>query len=243
MQYKSTPRKLEQQIQMFLSKLLLLAAAAVVLASGTAPASSKPNTMCPQNTGGEHDKIRIRVLDAHNTRRSQLAFGKVKRKDGTFYPKAGGLVKMVYNCTLEAMAREHVKKCVVSNTGEAPENGNEENIAAVDFADAASRVEAVTEAVKKWWKTASTEDFPQNMIFGPEHTNAPISSFTRMAWEYTEQLGCAVQKCNNSFFVMCQYRFGGNVEHIQMYLFGEPCSMCNDDEKCDPKEGLCMLPP
>ncbi|EPB68287.1 SCP-like protein [Ancylostoma ceylanicum] len=174
MQYKSTPRKLEQQIQMFLSKLLLLAAAAVVLASGTAPASSKPNTMCPQNTGGEHDKIRIRVLDAHNTRRSQLAFGKVKRKDGTFYPKAGGLVKMVYNCTLEAMAREHVKKCVVSNTGEAPENGNEENIAAVDFADAASRVEAVTE----------------------------------MAWEYTEQLGCAVQKCNNSFFVMCQYRFG-----------------------------------
>ncbi|KAK6052816.1 hypothetical protein COOONC_09677 [Cooperia oncophora] len=59
-----------------------------------------PNNMrCPQNSG-VNDRIRNAALEGHNYRRSRLAQGLVKNKNGKILPQATNMLKLVSNQVL-----------------------------------------------------------------------------------------------------------------------------------------------
>lgn len=58
------------------------------------------NQICPGN-GEMNDRIRVKAVDMHNYRRSQLATGKVAKFNGNKLPKAANMIKLRYDCELE----------------------------------------------------------------------------------------------------------------------------------------------
>ncbi|PIO68349.1 SCP-like protein [Teladorsagia circumcincta] len=69
------------------------------------------SAMC-SDAEGMNDELRQVFLDEHNKYRSLVAKGLAKNKLGGYAPKAARMLKMTYDCDVEANTMQYVKKCV-----------------------------------------------------------------------------------------------------------------------------------
>uniref|UniRef100_A0A914QDP9 SCP domain-containing protein n=1 Tax=Panagrolaimus davidi TaxID=227884 RepID=A0A914QDP9_9BILA len=78
------------------------------------PSTSDPSTLgCPNYDGITklNSTWRSIILKAFNNQRSELANGKILSFNGTAFPKAKNMRKLVYNCSIEAALQEAAKSC------------------------------------------------------------------------------------------------------------------------------------
>ncbi|KAL6740253.1 hypothetical protein Aduo_013625 [Ancylostoma duodenale] len=183
------------------------------------------------------DMIRFKFRDMHNVRRSNLANGTELTTNNQKMLRSSNMMRLRWNCDLEAAALQHAKKCTFAKSDETtrPEDG--ENQATIPHAS--NYYDAAVLAVRSWWKTVRTIGGVRNKIFEQSFVGTPIEGFTQMAWAHTRKLGCAVVKCDGRYNVVCRYSPKGNIVGAEIYMRGPQCLNCPPRTRC--KESLCTL--
>ncbi|KAK5985586.1 hypothetical protein GCK32_018257 [Trichostrongylus colubriformis] len=72
--------------------------------------------------------------------------------------------------------------------------------------------------------------------------NTPTAAFMYrlMIWSTNTHIGCATQKCGNSYFTSCFYKSFVNTIGANIYPLGQVCSQCPNGQ-CNTTEGLCSF--
>ncbi|KAK6047189.1 SCP-like protein [Cooperia oncophora] len=203
------------------------------------------NNDCSANSGMT-DSVRQKFLDLHNGYRSSLARGLESDALGGNAPKASKMLKMVYDCSVEASALQHASKCVYQHSTNAERPGLGENIymtSALNF----DKVKAAAQSSQLWWDELKQYGVGQSNNLTLALWNRPntqIGHYTQMAWETSYRLGCAVVHCSTFTFGVCQYGPAGNYLNRLIYTIGEPCTSdagCPGSYTCNVAEGLCNV--
>ncbi|PIO77608.1 SCP-like protein [Teladorsagia circumcincta] len=201
--------------------------------------------MCPSNANMT-DATRQKFLDMHNYFRSRVANGLEPDALGGNAPKASEMLKMVYDCDVEASAIRHSQKCVYEHSSPNDRPGLRENLYSTSVLDV-ERVTVAAVASQIWW------DELKRYGIGPENRltealmNRPrmeIAHYTQMAWDRTYRLGCSVQHCSTFTYAVCHYAPAGNFVNQLIYAIGDPCTdddQCPGSYTCSPSEGLCNV--
>ncbi|KAI6224261.1 SCP extracellular domain containing protein [Aphelenchoides fujianensis] len=192
------------------------------------------------------------ALDEHNKYRSLVAQGGAKDRGVVPLPTAAKMRKLTYSLELEAIATQVAEKCDISvhTTG----RDFVENFAVYQIKVAnISQEKAVVEGVKKWFNELQVG---VNGLQFTKSTSTGVRHFTQLAWETSEEIGCAVNFCsyikgsmlnglnfNNRAMIVCEYRPKGNKYGKPIYEAGQPCSQCASlGMKCDSLTQLCYDP-
>ncbi|KHJ93620.1 SCP-like protein [Oesophagostomum dentatum] len=135
--------------------------------------------MCPNTAEASTltDALRIQFLDTHNVRRSQLAQGNIgdagpNRK--TKLPPAKNMRELIWDCTLEMEATNHVRACPVAAAGTST---NGENFHRVSSANLQYYRDGVKDAVVAWWKVYRFYSVPRQIYMA---THSAASSYTQV---------------------------------------------------------------
>ncbi|EYC29615.1 hypothetical protein Y032_0006g3072 [Ancylostoma ceylanicum] len=182
------------------------------------------NTICPQNLG-MIDDFRKMVLVMHNYRRSELARGLVRRVGGNPLPPAANMVKLRYNCALEAFAISHAATCTFNESDSSNRLDTGENVAMVSPEQAVTYQGAIHYSIKQWWWPIRKQYgvMGKKVTFKHKHQGQPISHFSQVwfyglwhlmcratlnfqiSWAKTHEVGCGVVKCGDDYSVVCRY--------------------------------------
>nr|AAD31839.1 ancylostoma-secreted protein 1 precursor [Ancylostoma caninum] len=207
------------------------------------PDVPETNQQCPSNTGMT-DSVRDTFLSVHNEFRSSVARGLEPDALGGNAPKAAKMLKMVYDCEVEASAIRHGNKCVYQHSHGEDRPGLGENIYKTSVLKF-DKNKAAKQASQLWWNELKEYGVgPSNVLTTAlwNRPNMQIGHYTQMAWDTTYKLGCAVVFCNDFTFGVCQYGPGGNYMGHVIYTMGQPCSQCSPGATCSVTEGLCSAP-
>ncbi|CAJ0595432.1 unnamed protein product [Cylicocyclus nassatus] len=188
------------------------------------------------------DDIRNIALTLHNSYRSDLALGKVKKYDGSLLPQAGAMMQLEYLCEAEDIAYNEASQCpTAENPLEVVGPLEEENFAMIPKTDANDANSAIEMAMQKWWSTVQTDPTPYDEHFHvvESHLKAPLMSFIRMAWHETWAVGCGVKECGDHYTIICRYRWGITLD-TPLYWQNTPCKDCWETDICHPNKGLCI---
>ncbi|RCN47661.1 SCP-like protein [Ancylostoma caninum] len=219
----------------------------------TPPGPILPN-MCPGNAGLMTDVIRTNILQMHNWRRSQLAFGNIKNgKNDYNLPTASNMYKMAYDCNLEKDALVFASKCSLASSPQTSRVGQGENVHVGSLSTdhlltGRNKLHAETpakrkfQAVQAWWSQVFKNGLNQKVIFTTNLRDKPAAptAFTQMGWAKSVKLGCAIVSCPTNMFTVCRYSEKGNIVNQQIYIPGTPCAACPGS--CIVAEGLCATP-
>ncbi|CAD6185129.1 unnamed protein product [Caenorhabditis auriculariae] len=163
------------------------------------------------------DASRIWTLNQHNFYRSRIARGlEWNGETNTSQPKAARMLKMEYDCKLEAYAQEWANNCVFahSNNYERPNQG--QNLYMTSFSNPDPRGLFHT-AIEKWWQELEEFGTPEDNMLTADlwaKKGKDIGHYTQMAWERSFRLGCAMTVCPHMAFVVCHYSPAGNRKKI-----------------------------
>ncbi|EYC12702.1 hypothetical protein Y032_0046g1373 [Ancylostoma ceylanicum] len=210
---------------------------------GTPPGpGGGPNTKCPKNKG-MGDPARKAILDAHNKRRSKLARGQIRngrKATNKNLPTASFMTKMTYDCATEAEAIEYANTCELMKSAQNDRRGYGENVF-IYPAPNADPVAAFEAAAKSWWDQIFLDGINWEVKYTQSLKDKTIDqkAFTQMAWAKSMKLGCGMQTCGMSSFIVCRYSPAGNVLNEPIYLPGDICSGCR--AACKESDGLCNL--
>ncbi|ETN84166.1 SCP-like protein [Necator americanus] len=197
------------------------------------------NTMCRGNDAMT-DEARNYVLDVHNSKRSLLARGEITNGKNSHYklPTSSFMPRMIYDCTTEAEAIKYARTCSFTKSPEKERKGYGENVFTFPTpnTDPVPAFEAATEC---WWTQIFAARINDDMKFVRKFNEKAIDQrgFTQMAWARSVKLGCALQTCSQSSFVVCRYSPAGNIVNEQIYVPGRVCEGCL--AACIDYEGLC----
>ncbi|CAJ0592091.1 unnamed protein product [Cylicocyclus nassatus] len=203
------------------------------------------NNQCATNTGMT-DAVRQKFLTLHNSFRSSLARGLEPDALGGNAPKASKMLKMVYDCSVEANAMKHAKKCVYEHSEDKERPNLGENLyytSALNF----DKVKAAAQASQLWWNELKEYGVgPSNKLTRAlwDRNNTQIGHYSQMAWETSYKLGCAVVACSKFTYAVCQYGPAGNYLDNLIYTIGNPCTSdagCPGSYTCSVAEGLCNV--
>uniref|UniRef100_A0A7I4Z3F9 SCP-like protein n=1 Tax=Haemonchus contortus TaxID=6289 RepID=A0A7I4Z3F9_HAECO len=203
------------------------------------------NTMCPSNANMT-DAARQKFLDTHNYLRSRVAQGLEPDALGGNAPKASKMLKMVYDCDIEASAIKHSQKCVYEHSLPADRVGFGENLFRTSILNA-DRVESAAQSSQAWWDELKNYGVGQANNLTQELWNRPnmqIGHYSQMAWDRTHKLGCSIQHCSSFTYAVCQYGPAGNYMNQLIYSLGNPCTSdaeCPGSYTCSVSEGLCNV--
>ncbi|KAL6722491.1 hypothetical protein Aduo_017611 [Ancylostoma duodenale] len=203
------------------------------------------NTMCPSNANMT-DASRQKFLDMHNYLRSRAANGLEPDALGGNAPKASQMLKMVYDCAVEASAIKHSQKCVYQHSTSADRPGLGENLYKTTALNV-DRVATAAESSQLWWN--ELKDYgvgPENNLTQAlwDRPGMQIGHYTQMAWDRTYKLGCSIQHCPTFTYSVCQYGPAGNYMNQLIYTIGNPCTSdagCPGSYTCSVSEGLCNV--
>ncbi|KHJ92248.1 SCP-like protein [Oesophagostomum dentatum] len=203
------------------------------------------NTMCPSNANMT-DAARKKFLEVHNYLRSRVARGLEPDALGGNAPKASKMLKMVYDCNVEASAIQHSQKCVYAHSDSADRPGLGENLFKTTALNV-DRTSIAAESSQMWWDELKEAGVgPSNNLTDAlwNRTGKVIGHYSQMAWDRTYKLGCSVQHCSSFTYSVCQYGPAGNYLNQLIYALGEPCtddSGCPGTYTCNASEGLCNV--
>lgn len=203
------------------------------------------NNLCSSNEGMT-DSVRQKFLDLHNGYRSSLARGLEPDALGGFAPKAKKMLKMVYDCSVEASALRHANKCVYQHSASSDRAGLGENIYKTTRLNY-DKVKAAIQSSQLWWNELKEYGVgPSNNLTTAlwNRADMQIGHYTQMAWKTSYRLGCAIAHCPSFTFGVCQYGPPGNYLNRLIYTTGDPCtsdSGCPGSYTCNAAEGLCNV--
>lgn len=179
------------------------------------------------------DAARQAFLNAHNSYRSQVAQGRARDAMGGYAPRAADMLKLKYDCNIEAQAISHASRCQFQHSRI---RGLGENI----FYSSNPRFDkasAAKQASDMWFGELATNGVGQNPVFSMSMTGRPmgkmIGHYTQMVWSRTNAIGCAVQNCRSSTIAVCNYKQQGNVLSQPIYKVGAACSACPGGTRCE----------
>ncbi|KHJ88387.1 SCP-like protein, partial [Oesophagostomum dentatum] len=187
------------------------------------PDVPETNNECPANSGMT-DSVRDTFLTLHNNYRSSVARGLEPDALGGYAPKASKMLKMVYDCNVEASAMRHAQKCIYQHSASTDRPNLGENLyktTALNF----DKKKAATQASQGWWSELAQYGVgPSNNLTEAlwNRPNTQIGHYTQMAWETSYRLGCAVQYCSDMTYAVCQYGPAGNYINSLIYTIGDP---------------------
>ncbi|VDM66859.1 unnamed protein product [Strongylus vulgaris] len=141
------------------------------------------------------------------------------------------MMRMKYNCELEAGALDQARLC--SNTGSGFGGSNfGENIAQINRSAFPTKLEAIRKAISNWWKQSrGPVNIGPNVYYRSKHISA-AAQFAQMAWHDVDQVGCGIAECNGFHSVVCHYSPQGVTVEQQIYRPGAPCSACPGGTTC-----------
>ncbi|EYB96560.1 hypothetical protein Y032_0149g2708 [Ancylostoma ceylanicum] len=202
---------------------------------------SSANKMCSSinSSLGMTDSGRQRVVELHNTLRSHLSNGKVI--NGPYnghFKKGGNIMKMEYDCELEAIADEIAVGCKIDEVNERRLSQTGENLYVFTGSEGGIH-EVIKRAIHAWWNEIFTSGVNRKVLFTKyiaQSSSTPLE-FIQMAWATTRKIGCARMICSGRQFFVCKYEPEGRILNKPIFRYGDPCSLC---EKCDKNLGLCL---
>ncbi|KAK6738662.1 hypothetical protein RB195_020651 [Necator americanus] len=200
---------------------------------------STASTICPNNPAGRDHQI-AKFITLHNARRKALAAGAIALNGGRKLPRAANMLKMTYDCNLEATAIAQSARCVT--TGSTGLTGTGENIAQVNRQLVNSKLGAIEKAISSWWKQGRLFGGSigrTGIIYEQSHTGT-IPQFAQMAWASASRLGCGITKCTTFYSVVCQYNTPPTVNSA-IYQRGRPCTACPTGSTCASNRLLCVI--
>ncbi|EPB76064.1 SCP-like protein [Ancylostoma ceylanicum] len=156
-------------------------------------------------------------------------------------PRPDGVVCFkIYDCATETEAIKYASTCSLKKSPEGDRPGFGENvfIYPVPNADPIPAFEAATES---WWSQVSAAVIKSDVKFDRSLRDKAVDQrgFTQMAWAKSVKIGCAIQTCDQSSFVVCRYSPGGNILNEQIYQPGQVCGGCM--ASCNITQGLCSF--
>ncbi|EYB93981.1 hypothetical protein Y032_0177g616 [Ancylostoma ceylanicum] len=174
--------------------------------------------------------------------RSQLALGNILKNNGKM-PQASNMWKIRYNCGLEEAAIQYASTCPVESSDPSSRRGVEENFRTFPARRFKTFEEAAKKSVTEWWKVIRSSGYftDKSVVFRPFHKQEPISSFTRVAWAATKNVGCSIVKCttDDRYVSVCRYTPSGNIVGESIYKIGPYCSSNpGTTQSCDKNTGL-----
>ncbi|EYB83174.1 hypothetical protein Y032_0341g3009 [Ancylostoma ceylanicum] len=185
------------------------------------------------------DTTRNAFLNTHNKYRSTVAKGKGYNGIINYTPTAANILKMTYDCTLEAAAIAHAKKCSGNKSKPVTRPGVGENIIEINKMYL-TMPEVARQATLRWWRELSMYGVNAQMFFDSAiQQKNTVNHFTQMIWHSSKGLGCGIHNCGKFFFVVCQYTPRGNIIKEPIYLIGQPCGACPAGTTCDAQTSLC----
>nr|CDJ90256.1 SCP extracellular domain containing protein [Haemonchus contortus] len=200
---------------------------------------------CPELNNGMTDEARKMFVDKHNEYRSLIAKGQAKGKPGQFAPKAARMMKVNYDCDVEANAMEWSKTCTFGlNTAAMLKRwGNNMHMMS---SKTDNKTEAAAEAVAAWFGDLQKYGVPENNVF-TMNIYTTLSKYSQLAWQSSDRIGCVVVPCWSSWtVVVCEYNPGGDLPGEAIYDVGDPCTTDADCQcpgcTCSRDEALCIAP-
>ncbi|EPB69801.1 SCP-like protein [Ancylostoma ceylanicum] len=137
--------------------------------------------------------------------RSTVAKGKGYNGIINYTPTAANILKMTYDCTLEAAAIAHAKKCSGNKSKPVTRPGVGENIIEINKMYL-TMPEVARQATLRWWRELSMYGVNAQMFFDSAiQQKNTVNHFTQMIWHSSKGLGCGIHNCGKFFFVVCQY--------------------------------------
>uniref|UniRef100_A0A1I7U092 SCP domain-containing protein n=1 Tax=Caenorhabditis tropicalis TaxID=1561998 RepID=A0A1I7U092_9PELO len=202
-------------------------------------------TMCPAVTD-QSDQARQMFLDTHNKLRSSLAKGLEPDgiAAGAFAPTAKQMIKMKYDCAIEANARTWAQGCVYQHSTSAQRPGNGENLYMISVNNM-PKIQTAEDSSKAWWSELKDFGVGSDNILTSAVWDRGVGHYTQMAWETTTHIGCFVQNCPSFTYSVCQYGPTGNYMNQLIYTKGAPCTAdadCPGTQTCSVAEALCVIP-
>ncbi|EPB70747.1 SCP-like protein [Ancylostoma ceylanicum] len=164
-------------------------------------------------------------------------------------PEAADMLKMKYDCTLEASAAAYAKGCSLTNSSvNSRPNEGENHWVALFTGDS---TQDVPNAIDAWYSEITRNGLNKQMMYWISLETKPNGprSFTQMAWANTYKVGCAVALCGTNTFTVCRYSprialsesdYSGNIVDEKIYTLGTPCQSC--PSTCVAGEDLCETP-
>nr|CDJ90958.1 SCP extracellular domain containing protein [Haemonchus contortus] len=209
--------------------------------------NSKTGGICPGLITGMTDEARQMFVDKHNEYRSLIARGLAHNNLGGFAPKAARMMKVSYNCDIEANAVQWAKDCTFGSNSVAQNNQWGYNVHSLS--PSINKTEAAAESVEAWFNELQKYGAPQDNVFSMAVFNQnEIQEYTQLAWQSSNQIGCGILSCWNgaATLAVCEYNPGGNFIGELIYTIGDPCTADEDCQcagcTCSKDEGLCIAP-
>ncbi|KAK5966449.1 C-type single domain activation associated secreted protein ASP3 [Trichostrongylus colubriformis] len=168
--------------------VILITVACLVLAATPGGAS-----MC-SDADGMSDEIRKAMLDKHNELRSLTAKGLAVNFQGGYAPKAARMLKMSYDCDIEANTMNWIKQCKWGHNSYQERNNWGQNL--FRAGGQANKLSAAVKSVESWFNELTKKGIKpgDNNRF----TDAAFSTaghYTQVVWQKSHKLGCAVYWC------------------------------------------------
>ncbi|CAJ0955269.1 unnamed protein product, partial [Mesorhabditis belari] len=202
--------------------------------------------LCPDTVNGISNEARLAVVDFHNRMRTRLAKGQQRDKRSIFAPPAKDLLKMMYDCDIEANAQSWADACKHRHTDAYTRRKLDigENLAWIP--GNRSDTEHATFSSFLWWREVESIGIGNDTTFLYDFLKQGLGHYTQMAWHGSFRLGCGMNQCNDWMYVVCQYTPRGNgPEGRKIYTIGDPCQKdddCPGRTKCLQDEALCEVP-
>ncbi|KAI6186032.1 SCP extracellular domain containing protein [Aphelenchoides besseyi] len=166
-------------------------------------------------------------VDEHNRFRGELARGKVVNKGGERLQKAVDMNELVRAIKkLVTLDSEIQRRFGGESTRLGQEVSNETytryQLRSVQAYDST----ALKYAAGSWWSEVKNMS-PADLVLTDEVWKKDVGHFTQMAWSHCASVGCAVQVCDKTTLVVCNYD-QGNLMNAPIYKAGrESCSACD----------------
>ncbi|EPB66442.1 SCP-like protein [Ancylostoma ceylanicum] len=169
------------------------------------------------------DPAREELWRMHNEKRALVAKGGLHMSNGKTSRACPRMKKFAkYNCGLEKEAYATASNCPKADP----------NVDNVNWfmATADNRKKAAIEAMNNWYNEINSSYMVQ--ATGSQNLLLPelnIRHFARMVWDTNTEMGCAINKCNNKWVVVCRYGPGVGVYGSPIYFMGpKACNQCRD---------------
>ncbi|EYB83176.1 hypothetical protein Y032_0341g3010 [Ancylostoma ceylanicum] len=188
------------------------------------------------------DRARTAFLNTQNRYRSTVAEGKGLNGNIGFTPPAANMLRMTYDCNLEAGAIAYAQTCCRKESNPKTRPGIGENIIEINKLYL-SMPQVAREATALWWQELSMYGVNANMFFDFWiQKKRRVTRLTQMIWHNSDRVGCGINNCRGKYFlVVCRYSPRGNILNNFIYLIGQPCGACPAGTRCDPATSLCIV--
>ncbi|XGW02135.1 hypothetical protein V3C99_014298 [Haemonchus contortus] len=215
--------------------------------------TEKPEYIVCPNDNGMTDEVRWMFVNTHNKLRSRTAQGKSKNapRFGGFAPKAARMLKVSYDCAMEANMMKWAKQCHFYHPPPAYRNYWGQNIYMMGDPYYNFTWPSIAEtAVISWWQELQVFGVPENnIVVAPDEHKT--GHYMQVVWQWTYKIGCAINYCTKNkpwpwTIAGCNYYPSGDNAYWVVYEMGDPCTTDADckcaDCICSKDEALCIPP-